>query len=356
MANEVALAFSGGVDSTIAAYKLSQAGYHIHAVHFDFWKWVQAGKPQSAGDEIAHRFNELEAIVDITAAEMDARQIMRSVVVEDFQRQLMIGRTPSPCIRCNPLVKFKLLLKYADQHSIRKIATGHYARVRQDSAGKFTLHKAADLSKDQSYMLCYLDQAILSRVIFPLGDTTKTDNRALAEQLGLPVSQQSDSQDLCFLNGASYNDFVRHFTPEILEPGDIVDTQGNLLGRHDGLALYTIGQRKGIRIASTAAYYVVEKDIPHNRLIVGYLEELGKARMQVDNVHWISGIERENLLCDVKIRYRSKLYKARVTKQESEQKYLVEFDQKLRDITPGQYAVFYKGDEVLGGGMIAKAL
>lgn len=356
MADEIALAFSGGVDSTIAAFKLSQAGYHVHAVHFNFWKWDQAGDSKGERGEIGDRFMELEAVVNITPADMDARELMRNVVVGDFQKQLMLGNTPSPCIRCNPLVKFKLLLQYANEYSIEKIATGHYARVLRDSAGMLSLHKAKDLSKDQSYMLCYLDQSILSRTIFPLGDTSKTDNRALADQLGLPVSQQSDSQDLCFLNGGNFNDFVRHYSPEILVPGDIVDTQGNLLGRHAGLALYTIGQRKGIRIASAAAYYVMEKDIPHNRLIVGYLEELGKNKMLVENVNWISGKEKENIVCDVKIRYRSKLYKARIAKQESEQRYLVEFKQKLRDITPGQYAVFYSGDEVLGGGMIVKAL
>ena len=204
MADEIALAFSGGVDSTIAAFKLSQAGYHVHAVHFNFWKWDQAGDSKGERGEIGDRFMELEAVVNITPADMDARELMRNVVVGDFQKQLMLGNTPSPCIRCNPLVKFKLLLQYANEYSIEKIATGHYARVLRDSAGMLSLHKAKDLSKDQSYMLCYLDQSILSRTIFPLGDTSKTDNRALADQLGLPVSQQSDSQDLCFLNGGQF--------------------------------------------------------------------------------------------------------------------------------------------------------
>lgn len=352
MKNNIALAFSGGVDSTISAVKLSQEGYNVHAVHFNFWKWKDE---RNRIEEIDKSIADLRKVINLSFSIIDAADKMRKIVISDFIKQLELGKTPNPCVRCNPLVKFRLLLDFAEENSIDKIATGHYAQIRKNNAGKCVLYMAKDKTKDQSYMLSNLTQAILSKTIFPLGDTTKKEVMRFAQDMGLVVSKQPESQDLCFLNQNSYQDFIKHFSPDILVTGDIVDASGKLLGKHDGLALYTIGQRKGIRVASSEPYYVLEKDIPNNRLIVGYLSELGKDRMKVKQVNWITGDEIEKCECDVKIRYQSKLYRGTLIKDTEERSYTVSFNEKIRDITPGQYAVFYKDEEVLGGGLISEA-
>ena len=350
---KIALAFSGGLDSTISAVMLAKAGYAVHAVYFNFWKWQDTGNHVQ---EITKAVEDINRVIDADFSIIDAEDKMHKAVIEDFILQLGEGKTPSPCIRCNPMVKFKLLTDFADARNIEYIATGHYARVVQGEDGSFHLMRAVDRSKDQSYMLCYLNQDILRRLVFPLGETTKKEIRGYARELGLKISNEPESQDLCFLNQHSYQDFIRHFSPEILIPGEIVDRDGNVLGKHNGLALYTIGQRKGIRIAAQEAYYVLSKDIVHNQLIVGFKTELGHNRMMIANVNWIDNKEIEKCECDVKIRYRSKLFKGVLQKHIKEGEYIVKFEEKLRDITPGQYAVFYKDETVLGGGMILKAV
>ena len=352
MPEGIALAFSGGVDSTIAAIQLARGGHEVHAVYFRMWKWRGEDYDHS---EIEKRAMEITKLVPLHYAAIDASQAMEGIVIEDFRRQLAAGLTPSPCVRCNPLLKFKLLEEYANNHALEKIATGHYAQVKWVNEKTVGLFKAVDSSKDQSYMLCYLNQAILSRTIFPLGATEKKENKRIAKELGLSISSQPESQDLCFMNHYDYEEFLQQASPEILIPGEITDSAGKLLGRHNGLALYTIGQRKGIRIASKEAFYVISKDTSNNRLVVGYLEELGKSKMIVEQVNWISGKDVVNLKCDVKIRYRAKSVPCEISKKEGSSTYLVQFEQKMRDITPGQFAVFYRGDEVLGGGMIARA-
>ncbi len=351
MPEGIALAFSGGVDSTIAAIQLARGGHEVHAVYFRMWKWRGEDYDHS---EIEKRAMEITKLVPLHFASIDASQAMEGIVIEDFRRQLAAGLTPSPCVRCNPLLKFKLLEEYANSHGLEKIATGHYAQVKWVNEKTVGLFKAVDSSKDQSYMLCYLNQAILSRTIFPLGATEKKENKRIAKELGLSISSQPESQDLCFMNHYDYEEFLQQASPEILIPGEITDSAGKLLGRHNGLALYTIGQRKGIRIASKEAFYVISKDTSNNRLVVGYLEELGKSKMIVEQVNWISGRDVVNLKCDVKIRYRAKSVPCEISKKDGSSTYLVQFEQKMRDITPGQFAVFYRGDEVLGGGMIAR--
>ena len=347
----VALGFSGGVDSTLAALKLKDLGYQVHAVHLNMWKWGAEGTGEK---EFQQHSIELQQIAGVHLASIDASEAMRRLVIEDFNQQLSLGNTPSPCIRCNPLVKFKLLLDYAEANGLQYIATGHYARVQRTGDGLYHLLRAADLSKDQSYMLCYLNQTILARTLFPLGDFMKSEIKKDARELGLSVSEEPESQDLCFLNQHSYQDFVKHFSPDILVSGDIVNRQGEVLGRHEGLALYTIGQRKGIRLAAKEAYYVIEKDSENNRLVVGFLNELGNKEMRVKKTNWISGQIPDECECDVKIRYRAKTVPARLERIGESNDYDVHFQQALRDITPGQFAVFYRDDQVLGGGMISK--
>jgi tRNA-specific 2-thiouridylase len=353
MTRGVALGFSGGVDSTLAAVKLAEMGYQVHAVHLNMWKWGAEGEGETVFQQHAI---ELQQVAGVQLASIDASESMRKLVIEDFNQQLSLGNTPSPCIRCNPLVKFKLLLDYADTYDLQYIATGHYARVQLAEDGQYQLLRALDHSKDQSYMLCYLTQAILSRTLFPLGQSQKTEIKQTAHDLGLSVSEQPESQDLCFLNQHSYQEFVKHFSPDILVPGEIVNRKGEVLGRHEGLALYTIGQRKGIRIAAGEAYYVIEKDTVNNQLVVGFLNELGKKQMRVEKTNWISGSIPDEYECDVKIRYRAKIVPARLERIGKSNDYEVHFREELRDITPGQFAVFYRNDQVLGGGMISKVV
>ena len=352
MTKGVALGFSGGVDSTLAAIKLTELGYQVHAVHLNLWKW---GDAESGEKTFQQHSVELQQAAGVELASIDASGDMRRLVIEDFNRQLSLGNTPSPCVRCNPQVKFRLLLDYADEHSLPYIATSHYARIKRTDEGQYQLLCAADHSKDQSYMLCYLNQEILSRTLFPLGESHKSEIKQSAHALGLSVSNEPESQDLCFLNKHSYHEFIQHFSPDILVPGEIVDQQGNVLGKHEGLALYTIGQRKGIRVAAEEAYYVVEKDTTGNRLVVGFLHELGKMKMRVEKVNWISGSLPDEWDCDVKIRYRAKMVPARIERLQNSDSYNVTFQKAMRDITPGQFAVFYQGERVLGGGMISRA-
>jgi len=352
MREKIALGFSGGLDSSIAAIKLYQGGYDVDAVYLNFWEWNKSPEFKS---RIEQRIKELRKFVNIHLALIDAEEIMQTIIVSDFFNQIKRGYTPNPCIRCNPQVKLRLLIEYADRHDIQKIATGHYARIVKKDSGNYALLKGLDAAKDQSYMLCYLNQNLLVKLVLPLGNTFKNENRLLARTLGLSVVDEPESQDLCFLNDKSTEEFIRHFSPEILVEGDIVDTNGNHLGRHKGQALYTIGQRKGIRISSKKPYYVVEKDYERNRLIIGYKEELGDVAMDIGNVNWIAGGDPSSFVCDVKIRYQSKMLQCKVLKRTNMKSYTVRFYEKIRDITPGQYAVFYQGDEVLGGGVILKA-
>ena len=347
--NIIGLAFSGGVDSSISALLLHEAGYDVHALYLDMWKWKNDNSHLAA---VETKATELTEKIPLQFSHLDAREKMHQIVVQEILEGLKKGRTPNPCVRCNPLVKFKLLQEFADLHGIKEIATGHYAQVIRQTDGTYSLFRAQDGSKDQSYMLCYLTQSILARTKFPLGKLQKSDIKTMACELGLSVAQQPESQDLCFMDGLSYQEFIEHFAQDEFVPGEIVDCNGIIIGQHKGLAFYTIGQRKGIRIAAGQPYYVIEKDIKHNRMVVGFLSTLGKRKIEVVQVNWIRGNEPAQLDCDVKIRYRAKSIPAHIQRMDEKDKYQVIFQDDVDGITPGQYAVFYQKEEMLGGGMI----
>lgn len=339
---------SGGVDSTIAAWKLKTTGYHVTGIHFRFWKW------RGDDSDYEREFKRLQRLTDqigLDLIEADAREEFKDLVIGQMLDQLGRGFTPNPCIHCNPLMKFSQLLAYADEWQFDSIATGHYVITRGKPEGSLGAYKAKDRSKDQSYFLCRLDQKVFQRSTFPLGETTKEANIESAAELGLSFEDKPESQDLCFLSNQSYADFINTELPTLMVPGEIRDTSGKVIGRHRGLPNYTIGQRKGIEIAAEQPYYVIIKDTAHNALIVGSAAELKFRRMKVNGVNWISGVATDHLVCDVKIRYRSPDYACEVTRIGNDD-YSVDFSQVIRDITPGQYAVFYQGDEMLGGGMI----
>jgi tRNA-specific 2-thiouridylase len=236
------------------------------------------------------------------------------------------------------------------------MATGHYARLRKDSLGRLQLMRAVDLAKDQSYVLHVLGQEQLTRALFPLGEYTKPQVRQLAREFNIASAERADSQDLCFLGDGDYRSFItRHAAKQVARPGPIVNRAGKEIGQHQGLAFYTIGQRKGLGVASPQPIYVLEKDLQKNILVVGGKEELGQSELIAEEVNWVSG-ERPNneIRAQVKIRYKSREVWADVIPMENNH-VRVRFDEPVRDITPGQAAVFYQDEVCLGGGLIEKA-
>ncbi len=264
-----------------------------------------------------------------------------------------MDNTPNPCVICNPSIKLAFLLESANKIGAENIATGHYARIKFPS-GKNCLYKGMDPKKDQSYVLCRLNQKQLSKLILPLGDLTKSQVKEIGTNCGLSFVNQPESQDLCFLSRLNYRQFVNDYTPAIAKPGEIINKNGEILGKHQGLAFYTNGQRKGIGLADSRPYFVIDKDFSKNQLIAGHLEELGKTSFTVSDFNWICGeVPDTSFATQIKIRYRSKFASGKINPLNNG-KVVVELDEKLADITPGQFAVFYSGDVALGGGMIDK--
>jgi tRNA-specific 2-thiouridylase len=346
----VALAISGGIDSAISAFLLKEIGYEVVGVHFQFWTWEN-------DNQIFRNFrksliDDIKEKIGFEVEILKYEDLFKKTIVREFLSELSQGRTPNPCVICNPLIKFKLLKDYADKEKIPYISTGHYARVEYDHDGIYKLLKGVDPQKDQSYMLSYLIQELLSRTIFPLGEMYKKDVVSLGNELGLKTIEFGESQDLCFVNTSHYEQFLSESLPDSIYPGDIVDTSGKKIGQHKGLAYYTIGQRKGIMVSAEKPYYVIRKDSKKNKLVVGYIDELGIDQMEVNNLNWINLEPITPFTCDVKIRYRSPSVGCSIEKM-NKNTFQVKLSRKLRDITPGQYAVFYAGDEVLGGGKIS---
>jgi len=348
----VFVAMSGGVDSAVAAVQLLEAGYRVTGIHMRIWHDPAAQPAENTQRRPDVLAKSSAQILGIPFISLDVKDPFYRDVVQPFITQYLSGKTPNPCIFCNPQVKWGILQAYANQHGADCFATGHYARLDRAPAGKVRLLKAVDRTKDQSYVLSMLSQAQLRQTIFPLGEMTKEAVRVKANGLKLPAAHQPDSQDLCFLGKGDYRDFLQRYSPESFQPGEIVDLQGRSLGEHTGLAFYTIGQRKGIRIAAAEPYFVASKDLQKNRLVVGFADQVGKRYLQANRAHWISDNPPEiNKSYDVIVRYRADpvpglLFIA------TESNFRLEFKKQLRGITPGQAAVLYSGEECLGGGVI----
>jgi tRNA-specific 2-thiouridylase len=262
------------------------------------------------------------------------------------------GITPNPCLACNRLVRWGFLLDRALDLGAQSMATGHYARLIPDGNGKIKLLKGVDPQKDQSYVLHFLRQADLEKTLFPLGGFTKPQVREMARRIGLPVSEKPDSQDLCFLGEEDYRKFLLRHVPEVEKLGPIYSVDGELLGEHHGLAYYTIGQRKGLGVSSSDPLYVIAKDGQRNALLVGKGDRLGSDSLIASQTNWIAGEPPSApFRSQVKIRYKAQATWAQVT-PEGQDRVRVQFEQPVRDITPGQAVVFYVTDECLGGGII----
>lgn len=354
----IVIAMSGGVDSSAAAALLLEEGYHVIGMMMRLWSEPtfngNAHNRCCTPDQMADA-RRIAGKLGIPFYVLDTRDVFRSTIVEFFIEQHRAGVTPNPCLECNRHIRFHYLLENALALDADYLATGHYARVDQDAEGRYRLRKAVDEAKDQSYVLSVLGQEQLAKALFPVGSYTKAEVRQTAERFGLPTASKKDSQDLCFVGDNNYRRFLADHAPDILRPGPIVLQNGQVIGQHNGLANYTIGQRKGLGVSSSEPLYVIAMNPYRNALVVGTAQELGRASLTANQVNWVLGEPpAERFRAQVKIRYKAAAAPAWVTIL-PEQRIAVEFDTPLRDITPGQGAVIYDGDIVLGGGIIERA-
>jgi tRNA-specific 2-thiouridylase len=349
---KVAVALSGGLDSSAAALLLKEAAYEVMGIHMRLWD-----SPRS--EYQAHRAEDICRILDIPYHQVDLQEEFESCVVDYFCREYQRGRTPNPCVACNQYIKFGLLLDKALSLGADYLATGHYARVEHSRDG-YRLLKAKDTGRDQSYFLYTLTQEKLGHVLFPLGEYSRDEVKKMAKQAGLPTASRS-SQDICFISQKNYWAFLSQRFPGT--PGDIVDTRGRKLGQHQGIAFYTIGQRHGLGLASSQPLYVIMIEPESNRIVLGEEKELYSQKLTARKLNWISGkAPREPITVKAKIRYKSKEAEAilfpprhcesRCNRDEAISD--VHFAQPQKAVTPGQAIVFYNVDEVLGGGIIHK--
>jgi tRNA-specific 2-thiouridylase len=361
----VVVAMSGGVDSSVAAALLVEQGYQVVGIMLRLWS---EGETPSVGqvDNLSNaRANRCCTPEDVTLARRVADQLgipfyvvnvadsFKRLVVDDFITQYAAGRTPNPCLNCNRHVRFDVLLNKALGLGAEKLATGHYARLRQSADGRTELLRAVDKNKDQSYVLSVLNQDQLGRALFPLGELTKPRVREIAAKKGLLVAEKAESQDLCFVADGDYRGFLARNAPDALRAGPIRDTAGRVLGQHRGLPFYTIGQRKGIGIARPEALYVIALDADENAVIVGTANELGRDECTALRINYVSGeIPSAPFRATAKIRYKAREAACAITPLPRSAA-RVRFDEPQRDITPGQGIAFYDGQVVIGGGIIS---
>jgi tRNA-specific 2-thiouridylase len=349
---KVVVAMSGGVDSSVAAALLKEQGYEVIGMMLRLWS--EPGKEESnrccTPDSMAQA-RRVAAKLDIPFYVVDAKDVFHDTVVQYFLDGYARGETPNPCLVCNRQIRWTFLLDHALALGADFMATGHYVR-KQTTGQMHQLLRAVDRNKDQSYVLHVLNQEKLAKALFPVGDYPKPEIREIAEKHGLPTASRKDSQDLCFLAGEDYRAFLQRNAAETLRPGEIVSRDGRSLGEHNGLANYTIGQRKGLGVASPVPLYVLGKNAATNTLVVGTQEELGSHELTARDVNWVSGeVPGEPFHAELKIRYTAKEAPAWVTPLEGRQ-VRVRFVAPQRDITAGQAAVIYQGDVMLGGGII----
>ncbi len=340
--NKVVVGLSGGVDSAVTAYLLKKEGYEVIGVT------MRQFKEETFSEDAASVAESLgiKHVIEDLSDEFE-REIMRY-----FASEYEKGRTPNPCTLCNPRIKWEMLTRAADREDAFYVATGHYANIDMIN-GRYSIKNAVTATKDQTYALCNLTQDQLSRTLMPLGRYEKSEVRAIAEEAGIPVAGKADSQDICFIPDGDYAGFLERFTGKKFEPGDFVDRDGRVLGRHNGIVHYTIGQRKGLNLPMGKPVFVTGIDVPGNRVIIGDNEDLFTTVFFVRDVNFMAGKEEDlpkTLMC--KIRYAHKGEVCTLS-QESDGLYRAEFAAPVRAITPGQTAVFYDGDYVFAGSVIA---
>jgi tRNA-specific 2-thiouridylase len=351
----VLVAMSGGVDSSVAACLLVDQGYevvgsHMRLVHLDGVEHGCCGPAARADAEAVAR------IAGIPFEIADLSDTFERTVIGDFVSEHRSGRTPNPCARCNGEIKFGAFLRRADELGIDRVATGHYVRSVHDADATWRLLRGRDGHKDQSYMLHMLGQDQLGRSLFPIGGLAKAETRRLASSFGLPVASKPDSQELCFAPSGDAGGFLRTVAPELVRDGDVVDPDGSVIGRHGGAATVTIGQRRGIGVATGARRYVVDIEVERNRVVVGPGELLARRGLVADRASWVAGRPPSAGPFEalVRIRYRGDDVTALATPHATG--FDVVFSTPQRGVAPGQSAVLYRGDELLGGGRIVRAV
>lgn len=353
---KIAVAMSGGVDSSVAAALLAEQGYEVFGMMLRLWSepGKEAANRCCTPDAMA-RAKVIASQLGIPFYVIDAKDVFRETVVQYFLDGYSGGVTPNPCLMCNRHIRWEYLLNRALTLGADYMATGHYARVERQPGQPVRLMRGLDPRKDQSYVLSSLDQSQLQHAVFPIGAMTKPEVREIAARNRIPAARIKDSQDLCFLAGTDYQSFLQRHAPGTVQPGEIVSTGGETLGQHNGLAFYTIGQRKGLGIAHPEPLYVIRKEQATNTLVVGTRDEMGQTSLTAGPVNWVSGVEEQAPFdAEIKIRYTAGFEKGRVTPTENGQ-IAVEFNRPLPDITPGQAAVAYRGEEAIVSGIIQGA-
>lgn len=358
---KVLVAMSGGIDSTVAALMLHKEGYEVVGITMKTWDYaVSGGSKKETGCCNLDSFNDARMAAvqhGFPHYILDIREEFGSFVVENFVDEYLAGRTPNPCVLCNTHIKWRALLKRADALGCDFIATGHYASVYQHENGRFVIRKGVDETKDQSYVLWGLQQDLLSRTILPLGGYRKSAIRQMAHDFGYPeLAKKSESYEICFVPDNDYRGFLKRKVDgleEKVDGGHFVDKQGNILGKHKGYPFYTIGQRKGLDITFGKPAYVTAIDPNTNTVVLGDEEDLDKKEMMVGKINWIkyAGFDEPKEVI-TKIRYKDKGSLSTISHSDSGVN--VQFYENAKGIAPGQSAVFYEGDDVIGGGIIQR--
>jgi tRNA-specific 2-thiouridylase len=354
----VLMAMSGGIDSSVAAILLHQAGYEVVGITMKTWDYAGAGKNgKETGCCSLDSINDARSIAvqyGFPHYILDIREEFGESVIDNFVDEYLAGRTPNPCVMCNTHIKWEALLKRADMLKCDHIATGHYAKVREEN-GRFVISKGLDPGKDQSYVLWGVTQECLSRTLFPIGGYEKSVIRQMARDMGLhDLANKSESYEICFIPDNDYRSFLKHRVPELeekLEGGSFIDKNGNILGKHRGYPFYTIGQRKGLDIAVGSALYVTEIIPDSNIVVLGDIEDLEQQKMWVRDVNLVKYDQLPDALeVLTKIRYKDPGTMGSLTQQGS--RIEVGFYSPVKAVAPGQSAVFYENDDVVGGGFI----
>ena len=348
MKKKVAVAMSGGVDSSLCAALLQEQGYEVLGITMRLSDDSREMNGVSSAATDARRVADFLGIEHVVA---DFRTLFSDKVVDYFLTEYLTARTPNPCVICNRFLKFGELLSFAREKGADFLATGHYVRIEKEEDGSFALKKGRDEKKDQSYVLYRLPREILSHILFPLGSYRKEETRALARKLSLPVANKAESQEICFVPEDDYKAYLSQHRPNCFRAGDIVDMQGQILGQHRGLPFYTIGQRKGLGIAAVHPLYVIALDEANNRVIVGKNEELYASSLFASDVNWLMEEPTREISVHAKIRYGSREVQANVLPLK-DRAVKVSFLEPQRAVTPGQSVVFYSGERLVGGATI----
>jgi tRNA-specific 2-thiouridylase len=341
---KVAIAMSGGVDSSVAAALLKKSGHDVSGVTMQV-----ADDTRAARDAIV-----IAQQLDIPHRVIDLRDLFARQVIGDFCREYGRGLTPNPCILCNRYIKFGALWEEVEKTGAEMLATGHYARIEKENNGRYILKKGRDARKDQSYFLCQLTQEQLGRTLFPVGEMTKDEVKKFAAEMGIPAVTRHESQEICFIPDNDHVRFIESYRPESSRPGPIRDEGGKTLGQHQGIATYTVGQRKGLGIAAAEPLYVIDIEPGQNTVIAGTREQTYGRELIAGGLNWIAISPPDRpMKTKAKIRYRHAEVEATVTPRDDYTVH-VRFSEPQMAITPGQAIVFYDGEKVAGGGTIIR--